>query len=146
MPDLSDRPHGLTVTRRMTASPAALYAAWTEGWERWFATPGTVLMRPEVYAPFFLLVEHEGRRFPHYGRFLRLERDRLVELTWVTGKGGTEGAETVVSVSLEPAGRGALLTLSHRGFYADAHARQHEEAWPMVLAHMDGRISGSSGS
>lgn len=145
-PDLSDRPHGLTVERRMTASPAALYAAWTEGWERWFAAPGTVLMRAEVDAPFFLLVEHEGKRFPHYGRFLRLERDRLVELAWLTGKGGTDGAETVVTVTLEGDDGGTRLTLSHKGFYTEAAARQHAEAWPMVLAQMDARISGSPGS
>ena len=145
-PDLSDRPHGLVVERHMNASPAALYAAWTEGWEHWFAAPGTVLMRAEVYAPFFLLVEHGGRRFPHYGRFLRLERDRLVKLTWLTGQGGTDGAETVVTVELEATGSGTRLTLSHKGFYTEAAARQHEEAWPMVLAQMDARISGNPGS
>lgn len=136
-PDLSNRPHHHSVTRQMKASPSALYAAWTEQWDRWFALPGSVLMRAEVDAPFFFLVEHEGRRYPHYGRFLRLEPDRLVEFTWLTGRGGTEGAETVVTVEYEPLGAGARLTLTHAGFYEEAQCRENHEAWPHVLAHLD---------
>jgi uncharacterized protein YndB with AHSA1/START domain len=137
LPDLDDRPFDLTVERQMRASPSALYLAWTEQWDRWFAVQGSVLMQPVVNAPFFFVTVHEGERYPHYGRFLRLETDRLVELTWITGRGGTEGAETVVTVGLEPSGEGSLLKLAHRGFYEEDHCRQHDEAWPRVLAHLD---------
>lgn len=143
-PDLSERPYGLTVERQMQASPATLYRAWTEEWERWFAEPGSVRMRAEVGTPFFLYVAHQEQRHAHYGRFLRLEPDRLVELSWVTGRGGTEGAETVVTVELEPEEGGTLLRLSHRGFYREESARNTEQAWPMVLAQMDERLSSES--
>ena len=141
-PDLSQRPLGHTVERDMAASPAALYRAWTGEWERWFATPGSLLMRAEVDEPFFFTVEHEGTRHPHYGRFLRLKPDRLVELTWVTGKGGTEGAETVVMVELEPKGTGTRLRLTHRGFYREESRAENEAAWPHVLAHLDAVMAG----
>jgi uncharacterized protein YndB with AHSA1/START domain len=136
-PDLSQRPNSVSVEREMTASPAALYQAWTETFDAWFATAGTLLMRGEVDTPFFFEVHAQGNRYPHYGRFLRLEPDRLVELTWVTGVGGTEGAETVVTVELEPRDGATLLRLRHAGFASEEAARGHEQAWPSILAHLD---------
>jgi len=77
-------------------------------------------------------------RHPHYGRFLRLVPDALVSLTWVTGAGGTAGAETTLTVHLDAiAGDYTQVTLTHEGF-ATADARDaHEAAWPMILAHQD---------
>lgn len=144
-PDLSSRPHGFTVERDMKQTPARLYRAWTQGFEQWFAAPGTVAMRAEIDAPFFFETHFEmdgaPQRHPHYGRFLRLVPDQLVEMAWVTGAGGTEGAETVVIVTLEPKGTGAHVRLEHKGFASEAAARQHEEAWPIVLAEQEKRLA-----
>jgi uncharacterized protein YndB with AHSA1/START domain len=84
--------------------------------------------------------ETEAQRNPHYGRFLRLEENRLIELTWVTGEKGTKGEETVVTVELEPNIDDTLLRLNHAGF-PDAESRdQHEESWPLVLEQLDNRM------
>jgi uncharacterized protein YndB with AHSA1/START domain len=133
----------MTTERIMGASPDELFTAWTEQFDRWFALPGSVLMKPEVDVPFFFDVHFVGERHPHYGRFLRLERPRLVELTWVTGAGGTEGAETVIRVELTPTESGTRLHLTHSGFPNQQLRDQHDEAGPAVLAHLDAETAPS---
>lgn len=146
IPDVSQRPHHLTVERAMQNPPDVLYRAWTEQFDRWFAAPGSVIMTPQVNAVFFFETEYrfetqsKAERHPHYGRFLRLEPGRFLELTWVTGAGGTEGAETVVTVELTPAGSGTHLRLTHAGFPNEKACKQHEYAWHMVLEQLDAKM------
>jgi uncharacterized protein YndB with AHSA1/START domain len=145
-PDLSQRPLSLHVEREMAATPSTLYWAWTQGFDRWFAAPGSVLMQPQVNAPFFFETVYQpenagsAQRHPHYGRFLRLERDHLIALTWVTGAGGTNGAETVVTVELNAQGTGSHLRLTHAGFADEAARDGHQQAWPFVLEQLDQRL------
>ena len=144
IPDLSTRQLSLTVEIQMDASPDILFQAWTKQFDLWFAAPGTLLMKGEVNSVFFFETIFEEKRHAHYGRFLRLEQDRFVELTWVTGTGGTKGAETVVTVELQPKGNGTQLTLTHTGFLDEESRDQHKQAWPLVLEQQDKRMLGYS--
>jgi uncharacterized protein YndB with AHSA1/START domain len=146
IPDLSARPFNLIAERTFAVPATTLYHAWTRGFDRWFAAPGSLLMRPEVNAVFFFETEFKqesdtaAQRHPHYGRFLRLIPDNLVELTWVTGALGTEGSETVVTVTLAAVKAGTHLHLSHAGFPNAAARDRHSQAWPSVLTHLEERI------
>jgi uncharacterized protein YndB with AHSA1/START domain len=121
----------------MTASASHIYWAWTDGFDRWFARPGAIKMRAAVDEPFWFETEHAGERHAHYGRFLALVPDELIELTWMTGTPGTAGAETVVKVELAQLGSGTRLRLTHVGFYDQAGLRQHDKAWPQLLPRID---------
>jgi hypothetical protein len=60
----------------------------------------------------------------------------------VTGRDGTEGAETIVMVEFTSEGAGAHVRLEHKGFASDAAARRHEKAWPLVLKQQEERLGG----
>jgi uncharacterized protein YndB with AHSA1/START domain len=135
-PDLSSRPLRMTAERVMAASPSALFKAWTEQLDRWLAAPGTVSMRPEVNSAFFFETHHgEGNRQPYYGRFLKLEQDRFVELTWLST--GTQHVETVITIELIPKDGGTHLRLTHAGFPDEESRDAHDQAWPYFLDKLD---------
>jgi uncharacterized protein YndB with AHSA1/START domain len=97
----------------MSARLDSLYKAWTEQFDRWFAVSGTIFMSPLVDVPFFFETLHEGEGHPHWGRFLTLEPNHLVELAWLTAA-ATAGAETIVTVEFEPAHDGTVRMMTPR--------------------------------
>jgi uncharacterized protein YndB with AHSA1/START domain len=136
-PDLSSRPYKAIVERTLTIDAETLFRAWTEQLDSWFAEPGTLLMKGEVDVPFYFETRFEGQRHAHYGRFLKLIPNQLVEMTWMTGSPGTKGAETVVTIEISPSGAGTHARLTHAGFMDEDSRDGHEEAWPLVLEHLE---------
>jgi uncharacterized protein YndB with AHSA1/START domain len=141
VPDSANGTFGFVVEQTLAASASDIYQAWTERIDSWFAAPGAAAMTAEVGAPFWFETEFDGTRHPHYGRFTRLDPDRLIEMTWVTGRAGTDGAETLVTVELQTATDSTQVRLTHGGFYDGASAQQHLDAWPRVLEHLDEVLS-----
>jgi uncharacterized protein YndB with AHSA1/START domain len=142
IPDLTSRQNKLIVEREMVYSPSVLYNAWTKQFDQWFAEPGSLLMKFEVNEVFYFHTKFEGQLHPHYGRFLRLEQDRVIEFTWLTGDPGTKGAETVVTVEFVPRESGAIIRVTHDGFFDQETKKGHEEAWPFVLEHLENKLPG----
>lgn len=131
----------MTTERVVDLPIEEVYDAWTtDVLGRWFAVTGSVRMEAVVGAPFYFETEHAGERHPHYGRFLALERPRLIELTWLN-EAGTHGHETVVTVELMPTERRTRVRLTHAGFAEAATRDRHEAAWPDVLAQLESGLT-----
>lgn len=140
-PDLNERPDRVALEKHMNASAADIYKAWTADFDLWFAQPGELVMAPEIDKPFFFYNRHDWGRHAHYGRFLELVPDRLIEMTWVTGKDGTFGAETVIRIELIPQDKGTILRMTHSGFDDENAAKAHEDNWPLALDELDNKLS-----
>jgi uncharacterized protein YndB with AHSA1/START domain len=70
----------------------------------------------------------------HFGRFLVVDRPRVVEHTWMSQH--THGIETTVFVTFEPRDGGTQLALVHRGIPDDELGRSHERGWTFLLARI----------
>lgn len=140
-PDLSSRPHSMTVERQMNARAEHLYEAWTRRFDAWFAQPGELHMTPEVGSLFFFYNRHDWGRHAHYGRFLELVANERVRMTWLTGAPGTYGDETVIEVELRPNDAGTLLRLTHSGFSTAEACKGHADNWPAALETLDDALT-----
>ncbi len=123
----------ITVNRTIPAPADKIYDVWIDP-----KSPGgpwhgaeRVIFNPAVDGLYYLAIKHEGRIWPHYGRFTKMERPRLVEFTWMSE--GTKGAESVVSVTLQQRGDQTDVTLRHAGVPDDELGHQHKEGWTWIL-------------
>jgi len=96
-------PTEVTVSRTIPASPGKVFGVWMDPaspGSPWYGMPRLVI-HLVVDGLFYFVVEHEGRTWAHYGRFLRIERPNpdsadspgLAEYTWVSE--ATSGWESV---------------------------------------------------
>jgi uncharacterized protein YndB with AHSA1/START domain len=130
----------VTVTRAIPASAENVFDVWMDPKSPggpWFGAE-RVILNPVVDGLFYLAVKHEGRAWPHYGRFVRIERPHRVEYTWVSE--GTQGVESVVAVTFEPRGDQTEVTLRHSGVPDDEMGRRHQEGWAWVLSKLAERF------
>lgn len=123
----------VNASRLIRAAPEDVFRAWTDPdrMQRWFGTTKQIV-NPKVDGLFYLAMEHQGRTWPHYGRYLRLEKPRVIEFTWMSE--GTEGRETVVTIELVARDGGTQLTLNHAGVPDTELGRGHQQGWTAIVA------------
>ncbi|HVH68367.1 MAG TPA: SRPBCC domain-containing protein [Gemmatimonadales bacterium] len=130
----------LTVSRTIDAAPAAVFDAWVDPAKvsAWFGA-ARVIMNPVVDGLYYIGVKHQGRNWPHYGRFLRIERPRLVEQTWMSES--THGLESIVTFSIAPQGRaGSEVTIHHTGLPDEKERRNHKDGWTSLLEALEQQL------
>ena len=124
----------LTMSRTIPASVADVFDAWIDpksAGSLWSQCE-RVILNPVVDGLFYVAFEHEGRLWPHYGRFVRIDRPRRIEHTWVSE--ATRGLETVVTFTLEQRAAQTQVTLLHTGLPDAEAVRQHEQGWTSMLS------------
>jgi uncharacterized protein YndB with AHSA1/START domain len=123
----------LTVSRTIPGPPEEVYDVWldtTKPGGIWYGVERAIV-NLAVDGLFYHSVKHENRSWAHYGRFLRLERGRAIEHTWMSE--WTRGLESVVSITLERRDGGTGVTLRHSNLPDDEMGRQHKDGWSGYL-------------
>ena len=131
----------ITVTRTIPAAAESVFHVWIDPQSPggpWFGAERTI-MNPVADGLFYFAVKHEGKTWPHYGRFLLVDRPRRVDYTWVSE--ATKGVETIVTVTFGAHGEQTEVTLRHSGVPDDQMGRQHEEGWAWVLSMLAERFA-----
>ena len=122
----------LTFTRTIPATPAEVFGAWMDPkhpGNPW-ALAKKVILDARVDGLFYFSSE-KGEAWPHYGRFLALERNRRAQYTWMSTF--TRGLESTVTVTFDKQGDDTLVTLTHAGLPDDDYGRLHDDGWNQCL-------------
>lgn len=126
----------LTITRRLNASPAKVFAAWTDAEKiiRWFGPVHTIddsvhaEMDVRVGGSFRIRFKtDDGEQHQVGGTYRDVVPDQRLVFTWAWHT--TPERESVVTVTLRPDGDGTLLSLNHGKFFDEAARDGHERGW-----------------
>lgn len=127
----------VNVSRLIPGPAADVFDVWLDP-----SCPGSpwhgakkIIVSPVVDGLFFWGHEHEKRVLPHYGRFLRVDRGKLLEHTWMSES--THGLESTVAISFEARPGGTQVTILHRGLPDDEDGRAHQDGWEYFLGELE---------
>jgi len=132
----------LTIKRRLKASPAKVFAAWTdpEKMKRWMG-PGEIKVvhaesDPRVGGRYrWSMKTPAGEDHDVGGVYREVVANEKLVFTWAWKS--TPERESLVTVLLKPDGEGTLLTLIHEQF-ADEDARnRHQGGWSSALDKLE---------
>ena len=134
---MSTRP-GLTLQRRLNASPGKVFRAWTQPAQilKWMHPSGNEMIHAEVDAreggSFRLVMRGtDGAEHEASGRYLEVVADAKLVFTWGWRPAPQRGS--LVTVALRPDGDGTLLTLTHEQFLDEEKRDQHAQGWTSTL-------------
>jgi len=128
------------VPRAYDASAERVFDAWVDpaSVKAWLAGGERTVVDARVDGLFYVEMAWEGRIYPHYGRYLRVERPHLLEFTWVSE--GTQGKESVVLVEFIRRGARTELVLTHDGLPSEEMATSHHGGWSGFMEQLVERL------
>jgi uncharacterized protein YndB with AHSA1/START domain len=136
----------LTVERTLSAAPQRVWQAWTqaEALKHWFAPNDAFKVevievdvrvggryRIKMNAP-------DGEVHDVSGVYREVVPNERLVFTWAWRT--TPERESLVTVTLHPAGSGTALTLTHEQFFDESARGHHREGWIALLGRLDGAL------
>jgi uncharacterized protein YndB with AHSA1/START domain len=132
------------LTRAIAAPPERVYRAWLDPaiLAQWISPVGhaVVSVDPRPGGRFRVVMVGAGREIEHVGSYRELVPDRRLVFTW---RSPYTGGDSVVSVELEPAGRGTRVSLVHEGLPED-QVGPHSGGWVAILDRLAATVMRST--
>jgi uncharacterized protein YndB with AHSA1/START domain len=134
----TDAKPSLTLKRRLKATPAQIYAAWTDPRQiaRWWGPAGAVVLDAEadvrVGGSFRKRTRTpDGEEHVVSGIYREVVPHEKLVFTWAWRS--TPERESLVTVTLTPDGEATILTLLHEQFFDEAARDGHRFGWSGAL-------------
>ena len=134
---MSDEP-SLTLQRRINASPAKIFAAWTEPSQlvKWMHPNNNDVIHAEmdvrVGGRFRIIMRAPGgEEHDVSGVFKEVAQDEKLVYTWAWRS--TPERESLVTFTLRQDGEFTLLTLKHEQFFDETARDNHKSGWNEIL-------------
>ena len=136
----------LTLKRRLKATPAAVYAAWTEPEKiaKWFGPEQIETLRAQADARVgggfrIVMRSPDGEEHDVSGIYREVVPNEKLVFTWAWRS--TPERESLVTVLIKPDGSGSLLTLIHEQFFDETARDHHREGWTGCLDKLERYLS-----
>jgi uncharacterized protein YndB with AHSA1/START domain len=132
----------LTMKRRLNASPAQVFKAWTDPklMTRWFGPENVETLEAKIDCRVgggyrVAMLENTGERHEVSGTYHEVvENERLVfSWSWVT----TPERVSRVTVTLKPDGDVTILTLLHEKLFDESVVKSHTHGWTGTMVKLE---------
>ena len=124
----------LTIKRKLKATPAQVFDAWTDPKKlaQWMGPENVGLKRSEADARVggryrFVMIGQDGEEHDVSGVYREIVPNQKLVFTWAWKS--TPERESIVTVTIKPDGNGSLMTLLHEQFFDEAARDRHQQGW-----------------
>ena len=131
----------LTLKRRIKASPAKVFAAWTDPklMARWLGPVGTVELTAKtdvrVGGRYEMKMRMPDDEHNVSGVYREIIPNEKLVFTWAWRT--MPERESVVTILIKPDGDGTLLTLIHEQIFDEPARDRHREGWSGTLGKLE---------
>lgn len=132
----------LTLKRRLNATPAEVYQAWTDPnlLTRWFGPENVTTLEAEIDLRIggsyrIVMRGDDGERHQVSGIYQEVVENERLAFSWAWVS--TPERVSRVSVTFKPDGDGTILTLLHEQFFDADAAHRHEHGWTGSMVKLE---------